>query len=273
MIGNDAKQVLRIGVLGSGRMGREVMRAAAAGEGLELAGVWVRRKGRLADAVAGTGEAMSSALVGSDLDAVLAAADVAIDFTLPGATAQILDAVVRSGTPLVCGVSGLDEALLRTMRASSSSVPVFYDRNMSFGIAVLSDLVRRAGAVLGPEFVAAIHETHHVHKVDAPSGTALKLGEALAEARKQDFSSVFRHTEEGPARRESPADIVFSVTREGENPGEHTLTFQSEAETLELTHKVRHRRVFAIGALQAARWLVRQPPGLYRMSDLTAIGC
>jgi 4-hydroxy-tetrahydrodipicolinate reductase len=268
MMGSDAKRVLRIGVLGSGRMGREVIRAAAADDGLKLAGVWTRQERQLTDKDAGTRESMSSALVGGDLDAVLAAADAAIDFTLPGATPQILDAAVKSGTPLVCGVSGLDHDVLQSMQRAAASVPVFYDRNMSFGIAALTELVRRAGAILGPDFAAAIHETHHAHKIDAPSGTALKLGEALADVRSADFASVYRYSRDGSVRRASPDDILFSVTRKGENPGEHTVTFQSEAETLELTHKVQHRRVFALGALEAARWLVRQKPGLYAMADL-----
>jgi 4-hydroxy-tetrahydrodipicolinate reductase len=263
---------LRIAVLGAGRMGRELIHATTADESLQLAGVWVRSDESLVNAIGGSDqEALAAAVVDSDLDAVLKAADVAVDFTLPGATPRILDTVAKLDKPLVCGVSGLDDSGMQRMQAAASSVPIFYDRNMSFGIAVLADLVRRAGAVLGPEFVAAVHETHHVHKVDAPSGTALKLGEALAEVRNRDFASVLRYDEDQPARRTSPDEIVFSVTREGENPGEHTVVFQSGAESLELTHRVRHRRVFALGALQAARWLVRQQPGLYGMTDLARI--
>ncbi len=242
---------LRIALLGAGRMGSELQQAIAADAGLALAGVWTR---------------------GKDLQSVLEPADVAVDFTLPQATIAILDAVVRLNKPLVCGVSGLDEEALARMRAAASSVPVFYDRNMSFGIAVMTELARRAGAALGPEFTAGILETHHVHKVDAPSGTALKLGEALADARGQDFASVYRYGGNEPPPRRSPDEILFSAAREGENPGEHTVVFSSGAETLELAHKVRNRRVFALGALRAARWLRRQQPGLYGMRDLAAAG-
>ncbi|HET6628921.1 MAG TPA: 4-hydroxy-tetrahydrodipicolinate reductase [Woeseiaceae bacterium] len=248
MLTNDN---LRIAVLGAGRMGGEILRAIAADARLEVAGVWMRS---------------------NNLESVLESGDVAVDFTLPAATPQIIDAVVRLHKPLVCGVSGLGDDIMARMRAASSSVPIFHDRNMSFGIAVLTELVRRAGAALGPEFVAGIHETHHVHKVDAPSGTALKLGEALAEVRGKDFSSVYRFAEGGSARRTSSDQILFSAVRKGENPGEHTVTFRSEAETLELTHKVVNRRVFALGALEAARWLLRQGPGFYGMSDLLERG-
>ncbi|HEX2140179.1 MAG TPA: 4-hydroxy-tetrahydrodipicolinate reductase [Woeseiaceae bacterium] len=260
-------QRIKISVLGAGRMGQELIRAVAANPELQLGAVWSRRRPS-----ANAGTAAGSAAVSGDLEAVLAACDVAVDFTLPAATPRVLESVGRSGKPLVCGVSGLGEDIMARMRATSSSVPLFYDRNMSFGVAVLSDLVRRAGASLGPEFVAEIRETHHVHKVDAPSGTALKLGEALAEIRQQDFGSVFRYDESQPGRRTSPDDIVFTVRREGENPGEHAVVFQSEAEELQLVHKVRHRRVFAIGALRAARWLLQQQPGLYGMRDLAAGG-
>ncbi len=269
--GNDANSPLRISILGAGRMGRELIRVVAADKQLQLAGVWARQ----ADALAGFdidwqehGGAVPSA--GGDLDAVLQHADIVIDFSLPAATPQVLDAVRRANKPLVCGVTGLDESVLRQMRTVAASVPLLYDRNMSFGIAVLKDLVSRAAAALGHDFVASIHDIHHVHKVDAPSGTALKLGAALARARNQDFESVFRYAADGIAARNSHDDIVFSATRSGEVPGEHTVTFQSAAETLELAHKVTDRRVFADGALQAARWLVRQKPGLYGMSDIFA---
>jgi 4-hydroxy-tetrahydrodipicolinate reductase len=261
---------LRIAVLGAGRMGRELVAALARDEGAMLSGVWARDDGArlLEGATPAIREALGRALIGPDLDAVLMRADVAVDFTLPGATPAVLDSVARRGKPLVCGVSGLDDALMERLRAVAASVPVFQDRNMSFGIAVLTDLVARAAAALGAGFAAEVHETHHVHKIDAPSGTALKLGEALAAARGADFAKVFRYDEQGAPPRESSADIVFHVRREGEVPGEHTVVFRSDVETVELAHRVTHRRVFAEGALRAAKWLTARPPGLYHMRDL-----
>ena len=110
-----------------------------------------------------------------------------------------------------------------------------------------------------------------MHKVDAPSGTALKLGEALADARGQDFADVYRFGGNELPQRGSAGEILFSALREGENPGEHTVIFRSAAETLTLAHEVHNRRVFALGALQAARWLTVQQPGLYGMRDLVAL--
>jgi len=270
-MGRTAGKPPRVAVLGAGRMGRELIAVLADCEDARLSGVWTRSPGGLREALGpGHAELLRSCDVTGDLDAVLRGADVAIDFTLPAATPGILEAAGRLARPLVCGVSGLDDAVLGGLEALARELPVFYDRNMSYGIAVITELVERAAAALGPEFVAEVHETHHVHKRDAPSGTALMLGEALAAARGADLETVFRYDAGGSPRRASPADIVFLVRREGEVPGEHTVVFRSPAETLELAHRVRNRRVFAEGAVRAAKWLIEQPPGLYRMRDLAA---
>jgi 4-hydroxy-tetrahydrodipicolinate reductase len=262
-----AIRMLKISVLGAGRMGQQLIRAIASADDTDLAGVWVRGEGRLEPDLLAS---HSGVTVSDNLHDVLMSADVAVDFSLAAATPQVLEAAMRAGKPLVCGVTGLGDAEIRRMQVVAKSVPLFYDRNMSLGIAVLKDLVSRAARLLGPEFAAEIDETHHVHKKDAPSGTAIALGEALAESRRQSFADVFRYERDGDARRQTPEDIVFSVTRRGEVAGEHTVVFRSDVESLELTHKVSDRRVFAHGALQAARWLVRQPPGLYQMHHLMA---
>jgi 4-hydroxy-tetrahydrodipicolinate reductase len=251
--------MLRVSVLGAGRMGREIIGEIASADDLELAGVWVRadRELRLPEG--------SAALVSTDPDEVLATCDVAVDFSLAAATARVLAAATNAGTALVCGVTGLDDEQMRDLERAAQTIPLLYDRNMSLGIAVLKDLVERAAPRLAA-FVAEIDETHHVRKKDAPSGTALLLGEALARSLGRDFRDVYRYEPGG--RRRSREDIVFSATRRGDVAGEHTVRFRSGEECLELTHKVSDRRVFAQGALQAARWLAVQAPGLYRMSDL-----
>lgn len=250
---------LRIALLGHGRMGQQVQRCIADSEDLDLAGIWTRAadagKGRLPYVQSGS------------LSAVLSSAQVAIDFTLPEVTEEVVRAVVRTKTPLVCGVSGLTETVHQCMADAAREVPVLYDRNMSLGVAVLQQLVQLAGAVLGSGFEAEIHETHHVHKIDAPSGTALQLGEALAASRGQEFNESYHFDPCGNSQAGS-GQIHFDVTRRGENPGQHTVLFKSASESLSLTHKVDDRRVFAIGALDAARWLVQQQPGLYSMQDV-----
>lgn len=245
---------MKVAILGAGRMGQALVRSIETSRELELAGVWSRRA-----AVSGQT---------SDLESLLKRADVAVDFTLPGATAEILRQAARARKPLVCGVTGLDDELLRRMSESARSIPLLYDRNMSLGIAVLAELVALAGATLGREFSASIHEVHHVHKKDAPSGTALKLGEALASARKQVFRDVYRFDADGKDVERSAGAITVTAERRGEVAGEHYVCFESGVETLSLGHTVSDRRVFADGALLAAAWLTRQPAGLYSMRDL-----
>ncbi len=250
---------IKIAVLGYGRMGKEVERCVFESEELHVAGVWVRRGG------ADDGAATNSQ--STDLQDVLSRADVAIDFTLPAVTAQVLAAVAAARIPLVCGVSGLTAAHRQRMTRSVEHIPILYDRNMSLGVAVMRQLVHLAGSVFGNEFEAEIHETHHVHKVDAPSGTALLLGESLAAGRGQKFADVYQYDKDSDNPLK-PGGIRYKVTRAGEVPGEHTVLFRSADETLSLKHEVADRRVFAAGGIAAARWLVSQPPGLYSMQDM-----
>lgn len=212
-------------------MGQAVVAAIEREADLTLAGVWARH---------------------TDLDAVAKAADVIIDFSLPEATATVLEAVLRHGKPLVCGVSGLDDMMVARLDQTAVRIPVVYDRNMSLGIAVLERAVRDAAATLGPDFAVEIAETHHQHKKDAPSGTALKLGEAIAEERGESGTGSVR----------------FEVERRGEVPGDHEVVMRSASEQLTFAHSVTTRQVFADGAVRAARWVVRQAPGRYQMRDV-----
>ena len=196
---------------------------------LELAGTWRR---------------------GGDLGALAAGADVLVDFSLPEGTAEVLAVAVRLGKPLVCGVSGLDAAQLRALAIAAETIPLVYDRNMSQGITVLEAAIRAAAGALGGDFAVVIEETHHVHKKDAPSGTALKLGEAIAAVRGDDA-------------------IDYRSERRGEVPGDHTVVFRSPTETLSFAHSVTTRDVFADGALRAARWVAAgRAPGRYSMRDV-----
>ena len=242
-----ASNPIRLGIAGAGRMGLAIINTVNEFADLEIGSVWVRDPDAANDM-----ETPSGALVSSDLDHVVKAADVVVDFSLFEATEQVAAAVSRHGKPLVCGVSGLGEAELEALDKAAESVAVVYDRNMSQGIAVLQDLVGRAARSLGEEFAIEIHETHHIHKKDAPSGTALKLGEAIATARNQ-----------------AGADSVhYQSERRGEVPGDHEVIFSSPTERLTLSHSVTERSVFAEGALRAARWIVTRQPGLYDMHDV-----
>lgn len=222
---------INVVVAGAGRMGQAVAKSIDAQTDLALVGVWSRN---------------------ANLDELLRAADVIIDFSLPDGTEVILDAVSRLGVPLICGVSGLTAEQFSKVDKAATKVPLVYDRNMSLGIAVLERCVWDAAASLGQDFAIRIAETHHVHKKDAPSGTALKLGDAIAESR-SDLSTD---------------SIQFDVERRGDVPGDHEVTMSSSTERLTFSHSVTTRQVFADGALRAARWVIDQVPGRYRMRDV-----
>jgi 4-hydroxy-tetrahydrodipicolinate reductase len=215
-------------------MGQAIARQVDAADELTLAGIWGR---------------------GDDLEPIVQGADVLVDFSLPQAFDEVLATAVRHRIPLVCGVSGLSDAQLGALHAAAEQVGIVYDRNMSLGIAVLEDLVRQAAASLGSELTVEIRETHHVHKLDAPSGTALKLGEAVAETLALE-----------------PSDIHYESERRGEVPGDHTVILATPTEQLRLSHSVTTRDVFAEGAVRAARWLCAQRPGWYSMRDVLGVG-
>jgi|TARA_B110000495_G_C23030827_1_gene613869 4-hydroxy-tetrahydrodipicolinate reductase len=212
-------------------MGQALGASVELDAGLELAGIWQR---------------------GDDLSDLLIGSDVAIDFSLPEASQIVLDAAVHQEIPLIYGVSGLNQSQLVYLERAATEIAIVFDRNMSLGIAVLERSVREAAASLGPEFEIEVSETHHVHKRDAPSGTALKLGEAMAVARGDDSTNA----------------IQYSSERRGDIPGDHEVKMSSPTEQLIFSHSVTTRQVFVDGALQAARWVLDRPPGLYSMQDV-----
>lgn len=217
---------LNVAILGAGRMGQQLVQVIEEATDCQLAGVWSRN----AD---------------TDLAALLAGADVAIDFTLPEATKEIAGVAAAQRAPLVCGVTGIGQEAEAAIAAATRHIALLVEGNMSRGIAVMSRLLRQAAVALGPAFKAEIRETHHRDKKDAPSGTAIALREALGDE-----------------------SINIDSRREGEVVGEHLVRFVSAGESIEIAHSVSNRRVFAEGALAAARWLVEQPPGRYRMTDI-----
>lgn len=259
--------MLNIAVLGAGRMAREILQVIDDDDRCRACSIWVHDATKTSDFQ----KSYQSAdfLISNDLAAVLAAADVAIDFTLAAANPSVIEMVLAAGIPLVCGVSGLDEDRMQALTAAATRIPLLYDRNMSYGMAVMTRLLHDAGAALGSEFKAEIHESHHRHKKDAPSGTALLLGETLADSRGQKFEDVYFYDPNG-GKPESSDSIRYFVTREGETPGDHRVTFQGSSETIEISHNVADRRVFAEGAVRGALWLADRPAGLYRMSDVLA---
>ncbi len=266
--------MLRIAVLGAtGRMGTAVMRLVSAGAQVRLAGA-ATEPGHAAvgrDAGVWLGQERAGIAITADPAAAVASADVAIDFSAPAATAMHLEACAARSCGLVLGTTGLDAEALGTLERAARQIPVVYARNMSLGVAVATELARMAARLLGPEYDVEITEAHHRDKRDAPSGTALQLGEAVAGergARLEDLA-VFTRERAGPARR--PGTIGFSVIRGGSIVGEHRVLFAGDEELLEVRHQATDRALFARGALRAATWVAGRAPGLYGMRDVLGV--
>ena len=263
--------MVKIAVLGAtGRMGRTLVGCIAAAPDLTLTGALTEPKdpalGR--DAGEAAGAAVARVPLTDDRRQALHGAQVAIDFTLPEALEANVRACDEAGTALVIGTTGFTERHYAAMRRAAHHIPLVYGRNMSVGVNVFMELVARAAAALGEEYDVEIAEAHHRQKVDAPSGTALALGEAVAGARGRKLEDVAVRTRDGQVGPRVPGTIGFSVVRGGNIVGEHTVMFLAPEERLELTHRASDRATFAQGALRAARWAAGRAPGFYTMADV-----
>lgn len=266
--------MLRVAILGAtGRMGQALLRLTAAAADLECAGAATEPGHPLLgqDAHSGLGLTPSDVNLTDDPAAAMAGCDVAVDFTLPAATTGNAAACASAGVPLVMGTTGLTPEGQAALESAAEQIPVMYGRNMSLGINLLTELVRLAARTLGPEYDIEIVEAHHRQKVDAPSGTALQLGEAAASARDRQLDDVAIYAREGQTGARPVGAIGFSSLRAGSLAGDHRVLLAADEEVLELGHHAVNRDVFARGALQAARWLVAQPSGLYSMRDVLGL--
>jgi len=204
----------------------------------------------------------------TDDTASLSHADVVVNFTVHTAVPQNAGIAAHLARPMIIGTTGLDDAESASVREAAKNIPIVWAPNMSLGVNILFSAVKRAATVLGLEYRVCIEETHHIHKKDAPSGTALRLGQKVAEGRVQDFNSVMVHNPGRPENDFGPGTIVIHSHRKGEVVGDHTVSFENEGERIEFTHHAWSREAFAMGALRAARWVKDQPPGLYDMKDV-----
>lgn len=208
-----------------------------------------------------------------EIDAALAAAQVVIDFTTPAASVALAQKVAARGGPaLVIGSTGCSDDELTAIAEAAKSVAIVHAGNYSLGVNMLMGMVAKAARALGPEaYDIEIFEAHHKRKVDAPSGTALMLGEAAAEGRGVKLNDVAQRGRDGITDARRVGDIGFSVMRGGDIIGEHSVTFAAEDEILTISHSARDRGLFARGAVEAARWVALQPPGLYDMQDVLGL--
>lgn len=253
----------------SGRMGHALIEAVAADAGCRLCAAIDRAASPLLGQDAGAAWGVASNVQVTDQPAIgLRGAQVLIDFTRPEATLGYLDACVAAGVPLVIGTTGFDEDGKARITAAARHIPVVFAPNMSVGVNLLMKLAELAAQVLEDGYDIEIIEAHHRHKVDAPSGTALGLGQAVARAINRDLAQCAIYGREGVTGERDPKTIGFATVRGGDIVGDHTLLFAGIGERVELTHKASSRATFAQGALRAAKWLQGRAPGLYDMRDV-----
>jgi 4-hydroxy-tetrahydrodipicolinate reductase len=252
----------------TGRMGQSLIGALREGSPFKLVGaIASAASSRLGQDAALGGEA-TGIKISADPVAVLAPGAVALDFSLGSAVAVHARACADAGVPLLVGATGFDAPAKAELDRAAKKVAVLVAPNTSVAVAVLNRLVAEAAAALGVGYDVEIAEAHHRDKRDAPSGTALSLGEVIAKSRAVSINDVAVFDRHGQESRRRPGSIGFSVVRAGDIVGEHTVTFAGPGERLELTHRATDRMTFARGALRAAAWLVGRAPGLYGMQDV-----
>ena len=263
---------LRVAVTGaSGRMGQAVARAVIADDNAELV-AFVARPGSV---LSGTN---SQSLLGSDSPSLeitetlsFESVDVVIDFTLPDSTLANAKLCADAGVPIVIGTTGFSDDQLIELDAGLASVASCRAANFSTGVNLAYRLLAIAAEVMGADADIEIHEAHHKHKIDAPSGTALAMGQAITDAMGTSLSEVAQYDRSAVREAREPGSIGFSVTRSGDIVGEHTVMFGTKGERLEITHKASSRNAFAAGALRAAHFLRDKPAGSYSMADVLGL--
>lgn len=218
-----------------------------------------------------TGREPSGVRITCDLEEFLSNVEVVIDFSGAAATAKLLPVCAGQRIPMVIGTTGLDAATRAGLERAAEMVPIVFAPNYSQGVNALYFLAARATELLGPAFDAEIVEMHHRFKVDAPSGTAVRLAEVVAEAKQLDPERAVNPGRSGQVGARPLEEIGVMALRGGDVVGEHTLYLVGEGERLELTHRATDRSIFARGAVRAAHWVVARPAGLYDMADVMGI--
>ncbi len=265
---------LKLAIAGAGgRMGQTLLEAVLSvsdlrlGAALEVPGSPLLGQ----DAGAPLGK-QTGVRVTSDIKEALAVSQVLIDFTRPEGSLRHLEACRQQGVAAVIGTTGFNAEQKAALAELAKTVPIVFAPNMSVGVNLMIRLLEIAARTLPQGFDIEIIEAHHRHKVDAPSGTALRLGEAVAGALGRDLKACAIYGREGVTGERDPTSIGFATVRAGDIVGEHTVMFAGIGERLEITHKASSRMTFAQGALRAARFLADRQPGLYEMADVLGLG-
>lgn len=266
---------VKIAVCGAaGRMGRVLLDLVLQDATAELVAAIEEQKspaiGQDAGMLAGSLKKIGVAVT-DDVDRSVAAAQVAIDFSSPAAARALIAACAKHQVPAVLGTTALDANDELALNKLAETVPVVWAPNFSVGVNALIYLASRAVELLGPEFDIEIIEMHHRNKVDAPSGTAIRITEAVSKARGVNAADAVVHGRTGDVGARTPNEIGVLALRGGDVVGEHTLVLAGPGERLELTHRAHSRIIFARGALRAAHWVIEQKPGRYDMTDVLSL--
>ena len=261
----------RIAINGAaGRMGRCLIQAVEQTEGLELSAAIDRVGSSLIGVDAGelAGVGKLGVAITTDIDVATANSDVIIDFTLPEVAIALLPYCTKNQCRLVIGTTGFSDEQKAEIEQASQQVSMVLAPNMSVGVNLTLKLLDIAARVLGDDVDIEIMESHHRHKVDAPSGTALRMGEVVADALGRDLKECAVYGREGRTGERDRKTIGFATVRAGDIVGEHTVMFAGEGERVEITHKASSRMTFALGAMRASSWLMTHQSGLFDMQDV-----
>ncbi|MBT0726144.1 4-hydroxy-tetrahydrodipicolinate reductase [Rosenbergiella australiborealis] len=263
--------VTRIAIIGaSGRMGKQLIEAVQANDSVELGAVIVRPGSSLTGCDAGelAGIGTLGLQVVDDINAVINDFDLVIDFTRPEVTLNLLTLCCQHQKAMVIGTTGFDEQGKQQIADAAKQIPIVFAANFSVGVNLVLNLLDQAAKVMGDYADIEIIEAHHRHKVDAPSGTALAMGEAIANAMDWSLNEHAVYAREGITGERQAGTIGFSTIRAGDIVGEHTAIFADIGERVEITHKASSRMTFAKGAVKASVWLSCNKSGLYSMKDV-----
>lgn len=266
--------MIRIAITGaSGRMGKNLIKAAVDNDRIECKAAITRVGSSVLGQDAGTMSGIDAigVSVTDQLKSCVDTIDTVIDFTLPEPCMENLDVCAASGRSMVIGTTGFTPLQRDRIQKIAESIPVVLAPNMSVGVNLSFKLLEIASRVLGDSVDIEIIEAHHKHKLDAPSGTALRMGEVIAESLGRDLDHDAVWARHGQMEHRQRSSIGFSVVRAGDIVGEHTAMFAAEGERLEITHKASSRMTFATGAMRAACWLADKPAGLYDMQDVLGL--
>ena len=264
----------RIAVTGAaGRMGRQIIEAIQAHDGVTLGAALERPGSTLVGVDAGelAGVGKLGVAIADSIEAAAADFDVLIDFTLPEVTVANVAACRAAGKQMVIGTTGLDDAQKQQLADAAEEIAIVFAPNMSVGVNLSLKLLELAASVLGDDVDVEIIEAHHRHKIDAPSGTALAMGETVAKALGRDLKECAVYGREGRTGERDPKTIGFETIRAGDIVGDHTVLFAGIGERIEITHKASSRMTFAKGAVRAAAWLAQHPKGLFDMQDVLGL--